>query len=87
MCDYLFSGMLKIGNCYGSSTGVWSFNDNGLTQKVNEPTRNDILDLVLTKNPDSISNIKVVPGISDHDIVTASLSLDAQCNKKKLCKV
>ncbi len=63
-------------------------NDNGLMQKVNEPTHNDnILDLILTKNPDSVSNVKVVPGISDHSIVTASLSLDAQHNKKKPRKV
>ena len=43
-------------------------NDHGLSQLVNEPTRQaNVLDLILINNPTLASSTKVVPGISDHD--------------------
>ena len=54
---------------------------------VREPTRRhdnntaNILDLVLTNNNKLVSNITVVPGISDHDIVT--FDLNTHCQKKR----
>ena len=40
----------------------------GMTQLIEEPTRNtNIRDLVLTNNPTLVSEVTVVPGISDHD--------------------
>ena len=45
--------------------------DYGFEQLVNLPTRgNHILDLVLSTHPDIISQVEVVPGISDHEAVT-----------------
>ena len=45
-------------------------NDTGLTQIVKEPTRNgNILDLIITNLPNQVSRSKIIPGISDHDIV------------------
>ena len=41
--------------------------DNGLEQLVNKPTRQgNILDIVLALHPNMITNVDVVPGISDH---------------------
>ena len=43
-------------------------NDFSLEQQVFEPTRNEnVLGLVLTTSPYLIDNIKVVPGMSDHE--------------------
>ena len=44
--------------------------DNGLVQLVEEPTRGpNTLDLVITNNPTRFTRTKVIPGVSDHDIV------------------
>jgi hypothetical protein len=44
-------------------------NANFLTQLINTPTRNDnILDLVLSTNPDIIYDLEIHPGMSDHNI-------------------
>ena len=61
-------------------------NEHDLLQLVREPTRRDdnILDLVLTNNNKLVSNITVVPGISDHDIVT--FDLNTHCQKKRNVK-
>ena len=56
--------------------------EHGLTQLVKEPTRDDnILDLVLTNNVNIINNVRVIPGISDHDMVLFEVNL--ACRKKK----
>ena len=53
-----------------------------LTQLVKEPTRDDnILDLVLTNNIHIINNVRVIPGISDHDMVLFEVNL--ACRGKK----
>ena len=55
-----------------------------LEQLVQVPTRLDnILDLILTTMPDSVSNIKVIPGMSDHEAVIAECETNIQRNKKK----
>ena len=59
--------------------------DHRLNQMVKEPTRSqgklhNILDLVFTNNENIINNVKVLPGISDHDIVYFQVNL--KCKKK-----
>ena len=45
--------------------------DNNLIQMVSEPTRQDnTLDLFLTNNNSLVSKVTILPGISDHDIVS-----------------
>ena len=47
----------------------------GLEQMNLQPTRfNSILDVFLTKQPLSVSSVKVLPGISDHEAVLICLS-------------
>ena len=63
--------------------------DHDLSQHVKEPTRRDsssqnILDLILSNNSNIIENVKVVPGISDHDIVL--FSVNTLCRRKKNVK-
>ena len=49
--------------------------DKGLTQIV-EPTRgHNILDLVITNNPTRVCQVKVLPGISDHDCPMIDLDI------------
>ena len=53
---------------------VETMNDYGFEQLVNVVTRgNHILDLVLPTHPDMISQVEVVPGISDHEAITFQL--------------
>ena len=55
-----------------------------LEQLVMEPTRiNNILDLILTTTPVSVHEIKVVPGMSDQEAVTAMCDTNTETNKKK----
>lgn len=59
-------------------------NDFSLDQVVRIPTRlNNILDLILTTNPNLFRNISTINGISDHDIVTTDLDMKVPMNKKK----
>ena len=56
--------------------------EHGLTQLKKEPTRDDnILDLVLTNNVNIINNVRVILGISDHDMVLFEVNL--ACRRKK----
>ena len=53
---------------------------------MNEPTRKhlqaqNILDLVLVNNRNIISDVDVIPGISDHDIVRSSITCGVEGNK------
>ena len=41
----------------------------------------NILDLILSNNPNIIENVSVVPGISEHDIVL--FTVNTSCRKKK----
>ena len=48
--------------------------DNGLVQLVDEPTRGpNTLDLVITNNPSRFTRTKIIPGLSDHDIVFSEI--------------
>ena len=64
-------GHINLSPVYGhelNSLFVETMNDYGFEQLVNAPTRgNHILDLVLSTHPDMISQVEVVPGISDHN--------------------
>lgn len=67
------------GSSLKSNILLEALNDNGLKQLITEPTRStetckNILDLLITNVPNSLTNIMVVPGISDHDGITAHLS-------------
>ena len=55
-----------------------------LEQQVSEPTRlNNVLDLILTTMPDSVGSVNIVPGMSDHEGVTAECETNIQTNKKQ----
>lgn len=53
--------------------------DHSLTQVIDQPTRHsatsaNILDLILTNNPDLCSDITHLDGLSDHAIITGNLT-------------
>jgi len=66
---------------YGSSLNnlfLEAINDAGLEQFVHQPTRqNNILDLVFSTHP-KVSNLEIVPGISDHDAVTFNYDITSK---------
>lgn len=67
-----------------NSTMLDIANDHALTQHVNSPTRgSNMLDLFFSTNPDLVHNVSVIPGISDHDIVTLDVNTKLRVNKKK----
>ena len=74
---------LEPTNCSLNSERLLEIIDeHGLTQLVKAPTTDDnILDLVLTNNVNIINNVRVVPGISDHDMVLFEVNL--ACRRKK----
>jgi len=52
---------------YGSSLFLDTLADAGLEQYVYQPTcQNNIIDLVFSTHP-RLSNLEILPGISDHD--------------------
>ena len=56
--------------CEVNYTFLDILNDFGLEQLVNSPTRNsNTLDLVLATEPNLLSEIQIVPGISDYKAV------------------
>ena len=64
-------------------------NEYDLEQLVKEPTRihgntRNILDLVFTNNNTIVNNVKITPGISDHDIAFFTVNLAPK--KKHLAK-
>ena len=64
------------------------FNSGGFIQMVNQPTRgNNILDLFATNRPSLVEHTKVIPGISDHKIVSVELTLSVTVNKPKVHNV
>ena len=49
--------------------------DHGLSQVAMEPTCcGNILDLFLTSNPGQVQVVKILPGVSDHDIVSLQIN-------------
>ena len=62
--------------------------DHNLHQLVTLPTReNSILDLVLTNVPSLIQNINILPGVSDHDIVSVEFLTSSDRIKQPRRKV
>ena len=54
------------------------------TQVVTQPTRlNNTLDLFLTTNPTLVNEVKVQPGLADHDMVSAESLLKPAVHKQK----
>ena len=74
---------LETSNCSSNSERLLEIIDgHGLTQLVKEPTRDDnIPDLVLTNNVNIINNVRVIQGISDHDMVLFEVNL--ACRREK----
>ena len=64
------------------------FNSGGFIQMVSQPTRgNNILDLFATNRSSLVEHTKVIPGISDHEIVSVELTLLVTVNKPKVHNV
>ena len=80
----------KYTNVDGKHSNVKDFffdllDDYGLSQLVNfvtRPASEAILDLVLTSNPNLLTNISSSSGISDHDIVSFDLSVSPKIHRK-----
>ena len=59
-----------------------------LTQLVKESTRGkNTLDLLFTSDPNLVENVAVIPGVSDHQAVSADVVIRAKRSKKKARKV
>ncbi|WAQ95747.1 hypothetical protein MAR_028437, partial [Mya arenaria] len=59
-------------------------NDQNMTQMVSENTRNDnILDLFLTTNLTFVDKVNIIPGISDHDIISTIVNARPNILKQK----
>ena len=57
--------------------------DNSLTQVVEERTRGEnTLDLIATNLPACVNRIETLPGLSDHEVVFAEMSVSATVNKQ-----
>ncbi|XP_019615685.1 PREDICTED: uncharacterized protein LOC109463354, partial [Branchiostoma belcheri] len=57
--------------------------DHGLEQLVDMPTRGEnILDLIVTNNPQLIPRVEVLPGLSDHDAVFCEVIVHPQKRKQ-----
>ena len=68
---------IALNECYLSC-----FNDVGIEQMVNFPTRGEnILDLFLSNRPSLVNRAECLPGISDHDMVLIDSSITAKRNK------
>ena len=70
---------LKPSPAYGTEVNTKLLdiiNDHSMFQHVKQPTRKgNILDLVLTTNPNLVKNVRVVNGMSDHDAVLVDITL------------
>ena len=50
--------------------------DHGFTQLVDEPTRGkNVLDLVLSNNPTVVTDVAIIPGVSDHDCPLVTIDM------------
>ena len=62
------TGTVNSSPAYGNQIFLDVIHDHGLDQLVTEATRgNNILDLILCSHPHIISDINIIPGISDHE--------------------
>ena len=52
--------------------------DYGLELLVYQPTRQgNILDIILTSDPDMITNVDIAPGISDHEVICFDITMQS----------
>jgi hypothetical protein len=58
-----------------------------LVHEVTRPVSDNTLDLVFTNNSNLISNVKVYPGICDHDIVTFNINMSPSVKRKPPRKI
>jgi len=79
------------GNSYPqdiSNSLIDEFNSGSFIQMAEQPTRgNNILDLFATNRPSLVQHIEVIPGISDHEIVSVESVLSATIVKPKAHQV
>ena len=64
--------------------------ETGLTQMnklVTRPRSQNVLDLIYTSNPNIVNNIRIQPGISDHDILLFDLNLKPKRQNKPVRKI
>jgi hypothetical protein len=67
---------------------IEKFNDANLTQMVNQPTREkNTLDLFFTANPSLVQRVKILPGISDHNIPEVCINASAKVTFQKPRKI
>ncbi|CAB3999350.1 Hypothetical predicted protein [Paramuricea clavata] len=83
--NILWENQQITGNISTSELLLEIVDKHDLCQLVREPTRKqlqtqNILDLVLANNRNNISDIEVIPGISDHDIVR--FLINSRCRRK-----
>ena len=58
-------------------------NEYSLSQMVKEPTRGEnILDLFLTSNPTLVDSVSIIPGLSDHNIVSCVVDISPKLVKQ-----
>ena len=68
-----------------STLFIDELNSGGYIQMVEQPTKgNNILYLFATNRPSLVRQIKIIPGISDHEIVSVKLSLLVPLDKPKV---
>ena len=74
------TGQVNPNPTYGTDVNqllLESVNEFGLEQLVTDPTRRgNILDLIFSSHPESIKNVEVIPGMSDHEAVYCELTLN-----------
>ena len=74
------TGQISPNPTYGTDVNqslLESVNEFGLDQLVTEPTRGEnILDLIFSSHPESVTNLEIIPGISDHEAVYCELMLN-----------
>ena len=59
--------------------------DYGLEQLVYQPTRQgNILDIILTSDPDMITNVDTAPGISDHEVILFDITIQSSIIPDKM---
>ena len=81
---------MKSSPTYGSqvnNTFLETLDNFNLEQLVTEPIHhNHILELVITTQPPVLSNVSVIPGMSDHEAVTFKLQKFISDHNGRICK-
>ena len=73
-------GEMESSPSYGNpvnSAFLEMLDDFNLSQLVMEPTH--VLDLLLTSHPSIISDISIIPGMSDHEAITFKITIGKKC--------